>query len=71
MKKLITIMVACSLAVVIHLKTGEKIRADRVYRYLNNAVIVEINNRNVQDRLVSKTHVYVPNANIIRIVETD
>lgn len=70
MKRLITIMIACSLAVVVHVKVGQNIKADRIHRYLNNGVIVEIDSTNVQNRM-AKTRVFVPNYNINKIVETD
>lgn len=67
MKKLITTLIVCSFAVVIYLQNGNEIKADRIVRFLNKGVIVEIDSTNVQNRLTAKTRVFIPNSNIAGI----
>lgn len=70
MKKLISIIIMCSFAVVVYLKDGTTIRADRVVRYMPNAIVVEIVDTD-EAKLVNldTTRIYIPNINIKRVIQ--
>jgi len=57
MKKMFTILIVLLFAVVVHLKVGVNVKADRIVRYTNNGVVVEKGNKRT----------YVPNYNIIKV----
>lgn len=57
MKKLLTVFVCMVFVVVVHLKVGSNITADKITRYTNNGVVVE----------KGEKRLYIPNYNILWI----